>query len=240
MKQVNPFPERARFLWAFILNRWAHNRRRTRVLPADYVPIVSVVIPALNEAENLPYVLPLIPTWIDEVILVDGYSHDGTVEVARQLLPEVRVVQQSRRGKGDALRSGFAAATGDIIVMLDADGSTDPREIPDYVGAWSGVDAFGGGTGTLTMTITATTMHWVIVGGSYDGSTADASLVVDETLKHMTLTFTMVSGAIMPLIPLGTMYTTYSATGTTLQMAQGVTALPFPLTATGGLTLTKL
>jgi hypothetical protein len=52
MRRVNPFPERARFLWAFILNRWALNRRRTRVLPADYVPIVSVVIPALNEGES--------------------------------------------------------------------------------------------------------------------------------------------------------------------------------------------
>lgn len=96
---------------------------------------VSVVIPALNEADNLPHVLPLIPENVHEVILVDGHSVDDTVEVAQRLRPDVRIVEQTGRGKGDALRCGFAAATGDIIVMLDADGSTDPAEIPRFVGA---------------------------------------------------------------------------------------------------------
>lgn len=96
---------------------------------------VTVVIPALNEAENLPHVLPRIPNWVHEVILVDGHSVDDTVAVARQLLPTIRIVAQEGRGKGAALRSGFAAATGEIIVMLDADGSTDPGEIPAFVGA---------------------------------------------------------------------------------------------------------
>lgn len=95
---------------------------------------VSVVIPALNEAENLPHVLPLIPKDVDEVILVDGRSVDDTIAVAQRLLPSIRIVKQLGRGKGDALRCGFAAATGDIIVMLDADGSTDPAEIPRFVG----------------------------------------------------------------------------------------------------------
>lgn len=98
-------------------------------------PTISVVIPALNEAENLRHVLPLIPSGIHEVILVDGASTDGTAEVARELRPDIRFVQQQGRGKGAALRSGFSAARGDIVVMLDADGSTDPREIPSFVEA---------------------------------------------------------------------------------------------------------
>lgn len=96
-------------------------------------PRVSVVIPALNEAENLPHVLPHVPDWVHEVILVDGHSTDSTVQVAKQLRPDVRIVYQNARGKGDALRSGFAAVTGDIVVMLDADGSTDPAEIPQFI-----------------------------------------------------------------------------------------------------------
>lgn len=96
---------------------------------------VTVVIPALNEAGSLPRVLARIPRDIHEVILVDGASTDGTIEVARLAMPSIRIVTQQGRGKGAALRSGFEAATGDIIVHLDADGSTDPVEIPAFVGA---------------------------------------------------------------------------------------------------------
>ncbi|MET8162415.1 glycosyltransferase family 2 protein [Sphaerisporangium sp. NPDC005289] len=96
---------------------------------------VSVVVPAMNEAENLPHVFATLPRWIDEVILVDGRSTDDTVAVARALRPELRVVRQTGRGKGNALIEGFAAATGDIIVMIDADGSTDGREIIRFVSA---------------------------------------------------------------------------------------------------------
>ena len=120
---------------------------------------VSVIIPALNEAENLPHVLPRIPSWIDEVILVDGHSTDDTVAVAQTLRPAIRIVRQKGRGKGAALRCGFAAATGEIIVMLDADGSTDPAEIPAFVGALlAGADFAkgsrflqGGGTADMPM-----------------------------------------------------------------------------------------
>ena len=104
-------------------------------------PRVSVVIPTLNEARNLAHVFAALPPDLHEVILVDGHSVDGTPDVARRLRPDVRVVNQTRTGKGNALACGFAAATGDIIVMIDADGSTDPAEIPRFVEALtSGAD----------------------------------------------------------------------------------------------------
>ncbi|MGD0875792.1 MAG: glycosyltransferase family 2 protein, partial [Acidimicrobiales bacterium] len=91
------------------------------------------MIPTLNEARNIAEVLPRLPLGIDQVVLVDGGSDDGTVAVACRILPDITVVQQTRRGKGNALACGFAAATGDIIVMMDADGSTRPEEIPRFV-----------------------------------------------------------------------------------------------------------
>jgi glycosyltransferase involved in cell wall biosynthesis len=96
-------------------------------------PTVSAIIPTLNEAENLPHVLGKLPDGVNELIVVDGHSQDSTVEVAKSLRPDARIVLQNRRGKGNALSCGFAAARGDIIVMIDADGSTDPTEIPGFI-----------------------------------------------------------------------------------------------------------
>jgi glycosyltransferase involved in cell wall biosynthesis len=109
-------------------------------------PSVSVVIPALNEARNIPHVFAQIPADVYEVILVDGFSVDGTVAIAEQLRPDLRVVVQTRQGKGNALACGFAAATGDIIAMVDADGSADPAEIPRFVAALLGGADFAKGT----------------------------------------------------------------------------------------------
>jgi glycosyltransferase involved in cell wall biosynthesis len=126
--------------------------RRNRISPT-----VSVVVPAKNEAANLRDVLPRLPD-VHEVILVDGDSVDDTVGAAREVMPDIHVVRQTRRGKGNALACGFLAASGDIIVMFDADGSADPEEIPAFVAALvAGADfakgsrfAPGGGSEDIT------------------------------------------------------------------------------------------
>ncbi|HXQ01275.1 MAG TPA: glycosyltransferase family 2 protein [Solirubrobacteraceae bacterium] len=102
---------------------------------AAHSPRVSVIMPTLNEAKNLPHVFAKLPRSLHEVIVVDGFSTDDTLDVARRLRPDAKIVLQQHRGKGDALRCGFEAATGDILVMLDADGSADPAEIPTFVKA---------------------------------------------------------------------------------------------------------
>jgi glycosyltransferase involved in cell wall biosynthesis len=121
-------------------------------------PKVSVVIPTLNEARNLPHVFSKLPPALHEVIIVDGHSVDDTIAVTRRLRPDVRIIKQSRSGKGNALACGFAVATGDIIAMVDADGSADPAEIPRFVRALlDGADfakgtrfAPGGGSSDIT------------------------------------------------------------------------------------------
>jgi glycosyltransferase involved in cell wall biosynthesis len=113
--------------------RLTPDRRSTKPGQPRRLPLVSVVIPTLNEELNLPHVFAALPAGLHEVILVDGGSVDNTVAVARELRPDVVVVQQTRTGKGNALAVGFAACTGDAIVMIDADGSTDPAEINRFV-----------------------------------------------------------------------------------------------------------
>jgi glycosyltransferase involved in cell wall biosynthesis len=148
--------------------------------PGHRKATISLIVPAKNEAKNLPHVLPLIPEEVDEVILVDGRSTDATVDVARSLRPDIRVVNQTGKGKGNALRAGFAAARGDIIVMIDADGSTDPREIPVFISTlMAGADFVkgsrfmqGGGSADITMLRRLgnwgfTTMVKLMYGGNF-------------------------------------------------------------------------
>ncbi len=108
----------------------------------------------------MPWVLGRVPGDIDDLILVDGRSCDGTVAAIRRLRPDARLIQQSGRGKGNALACGFRICGGDIIVMLDGDGSTDPAEIPRFVAALhAGADfakgsrfLAGGGSSDITWT----------------------------------------------------------------------------------------
>jgi glycosyltransferase involved in cell wall biosynthesis len=130
------------------------------------LPRVSFVVPTLNEAKNLPWLLPRIPKWAHEVVIVDGRSTDDTVAVARRLREDVKVVMEPRRGKGAALQAGFRAVTGDIIVMLDADGSMVPEEAMVFVSAlMAGADLVKGsrfiqGAGTDDMSLFRMTGNW--------------------------------------------------------------------------------
>jgi hypothetical protein len=120
---------------------------------------VTVVVPAMNEEQNIGHVLRELPDGLHEVILVDGNSTDETIAAARQAYPEIRVLSQSGRGKGDAFRTGFAAVTGNLVVMLDADGSAVPSEIPRFIEALEAGADFakgsryleGGGSADITV-----------------------------------------------------------------------------------------
>ena len=144
------------------------------------LPSVSIVVPTLNEEKNLPHVLPQIPSWVKEIILVDGLSTDKTVAVAKEICPKIKVVYQTGKGKGDALQKGFSEATGDIVLAIDADGSTNPAEIPSFVGALiAGKDYVkgsrflqGGGTSDMEMirrlgNFVLTWLVRILFGGKY-------------------------------------------------------------------------
>ena len=96
-------------------------------------PLVTALLCTLNEEKNLPYILSGIQKHVDEVLIVDGYSKDNTVKVAKELCPKARILYQLGKGRGDALRHGIKNARGDIIVTPDADGSNTPDEIPRFI-----------------------------------------------------------------------------------------------------------
>lgn len=114
--------------------RQAVRRRNGRPCSLEEAKI-SIIVPTLNEAQNLSHVLPRVSEipYIHEVILVDGWSTDDTIEKAMRILPDIKTTYQEGRGKGDALRHGWRCASGDILVTLDADGSMAPQEIPRLI-----------------------------------------------------------------------------------------------------------
>ena len=131
---------------------------------------ISVVIPARNEADNIGWVLRRIPSYVDEVVIVDGRSTDATIEVARMVRPDVVVAIDNGIGKGDAMRVGAAVARGSIIVMMDADGSMDPAEIERFVEPLAQDfdfvkgSRFLAGGGTSDMTHLRKAGHWGLLG----------------------------------------------------------------------------
>ncbi|HYK95043.1 MAG TPA: glycosyltransferase family 2 protein [Candidatus Dormibacteraeota bacterium] len=130
---------------------------------------ISVVIPARNEADNIAWVLRRIPSYVDEVVIVDGRSTDATIAVARMVRPDVVVVTDNGLGKGDAMRVGAKMARGSIVVMMDADGSMDPAEIERFVEPLAQDfdfvkgSRFLAGGGTSDMTTLRKAGHWALL-----------------------------------------------------------------------------
>lgn len=146
------------------------------------LPTVSLVVPTLNESSNLRHVLPLVPEWVTEVIIVDGHSTDDTIATALELRPDAKIVLATERGKGAALTAGFYAAEGDIIAAIDADGSMNPLELHAYVSQlMAGADMVKGsrfmkGGGTTDMEFHRKLGNWglmAVVNVLFRGSYSD-------------------------------------------------------------------
>ena len=161
-------------------------------------PSISLVIPALNEAEGLRGLLSRIPTLVDEVIIVDGGSTDDTVAVVEEICPEATVLTQSGKGKGNALKCGIAEARGEIIVTMDADGSMYPEDIPRFVASLvAGHDFVKGsrvlpGAGSADFTrlrhlgnSALTRLGNVIFGSSYTDITFGFNAYWRPTIEHL-------------------------------------------------------
>ena len=98
---------------------------------------VTAIIPALNEEESIRQVLEAIPgDAVTEILVVDGGSSDATVTIAQA--EGARVIHEPRRGYGRACATGVAAARGDILLFLDADGADDPTQLPDLLAPLQG------------------------------------------------------------------------------------------------------
>jgi glycosyltransferase involved in cell wall biosynthesis len=100
---------------------------------------VSVVVPARNEAGHIEEILERVPSMGSrtEILFVEGNSTDHTFEVIKEAVeargdPNVRYYKQPGRGKGDAVRSGYQHATGDVLMILDADMTVAPEELPRF------------------------------------------------------------------------------------------------------------
>jgi hypothetical protein len=117
------------------------NLALVRIVPSETTePLsVSVIVPARNERGNISGIVERIPRMgpADEIVFVEGHSSDGTWEAIQEIVARhpdrrIRAFQQSGRGKGDAVRTGFAAATGDLLMILDADLTVAPEDLPKF------------------------------------------------------------------------------------------------------------
>jgi SAM-dependent methyltransferase len=145
-------PLLAPFLNRFLVRFWPFNqlaltnfivaRRQPDAISSQKLPLVSVIVPARNEAGNIENILKRTPEMGGgtEIVFVEGHSSDNTWEAIQQGIkahPEKRCLsmQQTGKGKGDAVRLGFSEATGKVLMILDADLTVPPEDLPRFYDA---------------------------------------------------------------------------------------------------------
>jgi SAM-dependent methyltransferase len=116
---------------------------RPQPAPVRRTPVVSVIVAARNEEGNIPAIFDRVPQMGagTELILVEGNSKDDTWgaierEIARRPGVNARLFKQPGKGKGDAVRVGFREATGEVLMILDADMTVAPEDLPRFYEAW--------------------------------------------------------------------------------------------------------
>lgn len=137
---VNRFLAYLPVLRWFVWTNWIVARPAPR--PAARAPRVSVICPCRNEEGNIAEAVRRLPRLGShtELIFVEGHSRDGTLQECRRVAAafpdrDIKVLVQQGTGKGDAVRLGFARATGDLLLVLDADLSVAPEELPQFSAA---------------------------------------------------------------------------------------------------------
>lgn len=111
-------------------------------MPEESKPSVSVIVPCRNERGNIEAILRRMPSFCDrlEIIFVEGHSRDGTYEEIQRQVPrfqhlDVKLMRQTGKGKGNAVFEAFDAARGDVLMILDADLSVPPEQLPKFYDA---------------------------------------------------------------------------------------------------------
>ncbi len=144
-----PTPLFGPFLNRFLVRIWPFNcfaltnfviaRPMPKTLPPPKPPPVSVIVPARNEAENIHHILHRMPEMGEgtEIVFVEGHSRDNTYAVIERCMAEhperkVKLLRQPGVGKADAVRLGFSQARGDILMILDADLTVPPEDLPRF------------------------------------------------------------------------------------------------------------
>ncbi len=131
------------------LTNFIVGRPMPRATPASREPVVSVIVPARNEAGNIENILRRVPEMGSgtEIVFVEGHSRDDTYSTIERAIAHsdrrCKLLRQTGKGKGDAVRLGFAEAQGDVLMILDADLTVAPEDLPRfYLALESGAGEF--------------------------------------------------------------------------------------------------